>query len=260
MRANLLGVCVMVGGASAFGQVVYLSQSRQITIATSADGYSQTAATSDTSLFEATVEHSVPFDIGGVTGTNSGIGFISCHFENGVKGRSRLRAEGGRLPGGAFVRGTATTVVDITFQLDAPSPFYVLARGDGIAQSVSERTFFEVRSIATGEVFANEDLPTLAGDSLSMGNLPIGTYRFQYVAEMNATGDESRRDARFEFVFAAAPCPADFNDDGSVEGADVEAFFESWASGSRDADVNYDGGVDGGDIEAFFVAWEAGGC
>ena len=30
--------------------------------------------------------------------------------------------------------------------------------------------------------------------------------------------------------------------------------------GEACADVNEDGGVDGGDVEAFFLLWEAGGC
>jgi spore coat protein A len=57
-----------------------------------------------------------------------------------------------------------------------------------------------------------------------------------------------------------APCPADFNQDGGVDGADVEAFFDAWESGAPSADVNQDGGIDGSDVETFFAAWEAGGC
>lgn len=51
-------------------------------------------------------------------------------------------------------------------------------------------------------------------------------------------------------------CPADFNDDGGVDGADIEAFFLTWEAGESCADVNEDGGVDGGDIEEFFFRWE----
>ncbi len=56
------------------------------------------------------------------------------------------------------------------------------------------------------------------------------------------------------------PCPADFNQDGGVDGADVSAFFEAWEAGESAADVNYDGGVDGADVDAFFLVWENGGC
>ncbi len=57
-----------------------------------------------------------------------------------------------------------------------------------------------------------------------------------------------------------ARCPADYNNDGGVDGGDVEAFFNDWETGLTNADVNQDGGVDGGDVETFFLAWEAGGC
>jgi len=56
------------------------------------------------------------------------------------------------------------------------------------------------------------------------------------------------------------PCPADFNQDGGVDGQDVEAFFVNWQTSEPPADVNRDGGIDGADVEAFFLAWEAGGC
>jgi hypothetical protein len=57
-----------------------------------------------------------------------------------------------------------------------------------------------------------------------------------------------------------ALCPADYNQDGGVDGSDIESFFLDWQAGDTQADVNLDGGVDGSDIETFFVAWQAGGC
>jgi hypothetical protein len=53
---------------------------------------------------------------------------------------------------------------------------------------------------------------------------------------------------------------ADFNNDGGVDGSDVDAFFAAWEDGNPSADVNVDGGVDGADIGTFFEHWEAGGC
>ncbi len=53
-------------------------------------------------------------------------------------------------------------------------------------------------------------------------------------------------------------CPADFNSDGGVDGADVSEFFAFWESGDGCADSNEDGGIDGGDVEVFFALWEAG--
>ncbi|MBS0197490.1 MAG: hypothetical protein JSR77_12100 [Planctomycetes bacterium] len=61
-------------------------------------------------------------------------------------------------------------------------------------------------------------------------------------------------------VCACLECPADFNQDGGIDGTDVSAFFDRWEVGQCDADVNNDGGVDGTDVSVFFAAWEAGGC
>ena len=56
------------------------------------------------------------------------------------------------------------------------------------------------------------------------------------------------------------PCAADFNQDGGVDGADVQAFFLAWQAGNSNADTNQDGGVDGADVQAFFIPWQNGGC
>jgi O-acetyl-ADP-ribose deacetylase (regulator of RNase III) len=53
-------------------------------------------------------------------------------------------------------------------------------------------------------------------------------------------------------------CVGDYNQDGGVDGADVEAFYADWESGDAAADLNQDGGVDGADVESFFAAWENG--
>ncbi|MBS0197872.1 MAG: S8 family serine peptidase [Planctomycetes bacterium] len=54
------------------------------------------------------------------------------------------------------------------------------------------------------------------------------------------------------------PCVADFNGDGGVDGADVEAFFAVWGAGDSRADIDLNGGVDGADVAAFFDLWGAG--
>lgn len=55
-------------------------------------------------------------------------------------------------------------------------------------------------------------------------------------------------------------CVADFNQDGGVDGQDIEAFFTAWEVSLPSADANQDGGVDGQDVQAFFTAWETGEC
>jgi acetyl esterase/lipase len=59
---------------------------------------------------------------------------------------------------------------------------------------------------------------------------------------------------------SCAPCPADFDQDGGVDGSDVQAFFTQWSTSTPCADVNQDGGTDGADVEFFFVQWSSGGC
>jgi len=61
-------------------------------------------------------------------------------------------------------------------------------------------------------------------------------------------------------VESAPPCPADYNQDGGIDGTDIQAFFADWEDGVNAADVNQDGGVDGSDVQVFFAAWENGGC
>jgi hypothetical protein len=56
------------------------------------------------------------------------------------------------------------------------------------------------------------------------------------------------------------PCTADFNDDGGIDGADVELYFSRWSAGDCRADLSGDGGIDGTDIDVFFALWVGGGC
>ncbi len=59
-------------------------------------------------------------------------------------------------------------------------------------------------------------------------------------------------------VVISRGCVGDYNNDGGVDGADVETFFTAWEAGDAAADLNADGGVDGADVEFFFTRWQAG--
>lgn len=61
-------------------------------------------------------------------------------------------------------------------------------------------------------------------------------------------------------IYITGICFADFNQDGGIDGSDIDAFFLAWEAGDFSADVNDDGGVDGSDVDRFFQAWEAGAC
>lgn len=77
-------------------------------------------------------------------------------------------------------------------------------------------------------------------------------------------GGTPRFDAIVKFCYDGCNpcpgCPADFNEDGGVDGSDVEAFFSIWSEGGSCGDTNNDGGTDGADVEWFFVVWSAGSC
>jgi uncharacterized membrane protein len=107
---------------------------------------------------------------------------------------------------------------------------------------------------------------------LGLGATGIGDYYFQTAAAITPDGRYIVGALRtptsgfnnlayvIDLIGESDFCPADFNQDGGVDGADVEAFYAAWENSEPDADVNQDGGVDGGDVETFFAAWEAGGC
>jgi hypothetical protein len=52
-----------------------------------------------------------------------------------------------------------------------------------------------------------------------------------------------------------AQCPADFNDDGSVDGNDLGFLLASWGASGGPADLNGDGSVDGNDLGSLLAAW-----
>ncbi len=93
------------------------------------------------------------------------------------------------------------------------------------------------------------------------------TQNFDYIERVRLTAAHVQElDLHSERVIAHGsgggcdPCPADYNRDGGIDGADVEAFYADWENGTGCGDTNQDGGIDGADVEFFFAAWEGGGC
>ncbi|MBX3382066.1 MAG: hypothetical protein KF864_01020 [Phycisphaeraceae bacterium] len=78
-----------------------------------------------------------------------------------------------------------------------------------------------------------------------------------FFSKENAVAQANGLIASLEYEVVAYP-GADFNLDGGVDGADIEAFFLAWEAAEQHADFNLDGGVDGADVAAFFEAWENG--
>jgi fibronectin type 3 domain-containing protein len=136
----------------------------------------------------------------------------------------------------------------ITRGVGATATFHVIAGG---AQSY--QWFKDSIPVSDAVNISGANTDTLTIDNLSAGD--EGAYSVHITSPC---GNVSSRRALLTVL--PLPCPADFNQDGGVDGADVSAFFEAWEAGDSSADVNLDGGVDGSDIDTFFTAWEAGGC
>lgn len=86
----------------------------------------------------------------------------------------------------------------------------------------------------------------------------IGDYGYTPRGDLNLDGVIDFDD--MDMLIALLPCAADFNCDGGVDGADVEAFLTAWELGLASADINRDGGVDGDDTQDFYTYWYASGC
>ncbi|MEY3231562.1 MAG: hypothetical protein RL689_1651 [Planctomycetota bacterium] len=167
---------------------------------------------------------------------------------------------------------THTWSADLIGTLDNGSVFVDLFNRDGGAANLSgEYVFTDLANTtwdaqATGfAIPAGRYTPTLALNAFD-GSPLAGTWTLTITD--NAGADFGTID---NFSIGAIsvtnncgascpPCAADYNQDGGVDGGDIESFFNQWANGENCADVNLDGGVDGGDIESFFNVWQAGGC
>ena len=139
---------------------------------------------------------------------------------------------------GTLTSGVAARALAVDFQFNPP----VIYTGGGSGMYV---TFDEGATWTKDDnTFPNVNVGSLALDPISR-TLTVATYGRGVWRTPLAT---------------PPTCFADFNEDGGIDGADIEAFFTAWELGTPTADVNEDGGVDGGDIETFFLAWQAGGC
>lgn len=187
-------------------------------------------------------------------------------------------AAAGASVGANDVDGGATTLISPTFDLSASGGAVIsywrwYSNTGGAAPNAD--TFRVDLSNNNGATWTNFETVGPAGDGTSGGwvnfsrrasdVLPVtSTMRIRFVADDAGAGSviEAMVD---DFTISTAlcestACPADFNQDGGVDQADVDAFFVAWENGEPAADVNTDGGVDGDDVSAFFAVWENGGC
>ncbi|MDG2032053.1 MAG: FG-GAP-like repeat-containing protein [Phycisphaerales bacterium] len=73
-----------------------------------------------------------------------------------------------------------------------------------------------------------------------------------------ARGDFADVDLDGRIDDCPVPCPADFDGNGQVNGADLSMLLGAWATVNPEFDVNDDGVIDGADLSVILGAW--GGC
>jgi hypothetical protein len=100
--------------------------------------------------------------------------------------------------------------------------------------------------------------------AFAIGTIDVTTGALTYLQDPAGFQFTSARDLAYfnpaSTTCGTTPCPADFNQDGGVDGQDVQDFFDAWSNATPTADVNQDGGIDGQDVQDFFTAWVNGGC
>ena len=147
------------------------------------------------------------------------------------------------------VTGTGTGPLSYQWKIESPA-------NSGTYNLLSSSTFTESASGLTMSVL-NAATNTITVSNVHIGNHP-NLIRLVGIVT-NSCGSVTSNPATLN-ICRCLDCPADFNQDGGIDGSDVGAFFVVWAGGGCDGDVNQDGGVDGEDVSAFFVVWSAGGC
>jgi hypothetical protein len=137
--------------------------------------------------------------------------------------------------------GSNTVTMNIEWRTAANA---VISRESTLAADAASPTNYLMRTLVSGVV-----PPNAAKARLSI----------EFRQQANVGGAIFFDDIQFGRVDCPI-CVGDFNEDGGIDGSDIEAFFSAWEQGQSAADVSQDGGVDGGDVQVFFTAWELGSC
>ncbi len=167
-------------------------------------------------------------------------------------------------PGGTSVCPTGTADIGLTGIFDQPATFRwqrETAPGGGMFVDLADgsASSWDGNVAGSGATISGVTTSTLriaAAADLTLSAAHAIRYRCVIT---NACGSVTSNPATLTLC-RCLECPADFNQDGGIDGSDVGDFFAVWEGGSCDGDINQDGGVDGEDVSVFFAAWSAGGC
>ena len=116
-----------------------------------------------------------------------------------------------------------------------PIHIHVKVQGE-ISDVLTTQLYFPDDPLNSGDFWYHRDLEIVVIDEQPNGDL-IATYTFQL--------DEP----------GTPVCPADFNDDGQVNGADLTNLLARWGETAPEYDLNGDGEIDGADLTIVLSSW-----
>lgn len=188
---------------SARGEVTYLTQSRSVSASTTVDGVTVTKAAPDFASFVDMATASATFvKTTGGTGTSSGSSGIDCQLDpNALKLSGRMAGSGGlALVGNKPVLelGEASVRVSVTFHLDAPTPYSLLASARP-SDRAGDRFRLKFEGGAIGTIVLVDD--SMAPQAVDLqGTLLPGDYALEYQAEFRGDGPEAASDYSLQIL------------------------------------------------------------
>ncbi len=191
-------------------------------------------------------------------GTQSQYGFggaISCLESNMIvrNGLFENNSAVGLGIGGAVYTPLSVTSFSSCSFINNSALSSIFGYGGGIAGAGKDVTITECvfqGNIASSSGGGVSGLPSISGTTIC-GNLPD-----QVDDVFTDQGGNCIQDQCIDCE--VADCPADLNQDGSVDGNDVGLFFVEWGCATPlpcPADLNQDGIVNGNDLGLLFVEW-----
>ncbi|MCE7973527.1 MAG: hypothetical protein DYG92_04260 [Leptolyngbya sp. PLA1] len=190
----------------AMADVIFHAQNRVTQVQTAADANLLSQSAPDFSGFVATLDADTGFtDLNQIFRRNRGRSSISCFIDfNAIVAAGNFTTQGGiRIgPGGdpENVFGEAMFLLDVTFELTAPTPFRALGSNLDMRHLPGDEFELEFENLSTGaEIFRFTDVNPIDTLDLS-GDLLPGMYRLQYHTETSSIGDELSQDYSFQFL------------------------------------------------------------
>jgi len=183
-------LCAMASGA-----VTYQTQSRVVSVSTTFDNGTQSASAPDFNPFVQTVSLATPFPTSTGVAINRAVAGIDCHLDpNKIRVVGALAAAGGLSSVDGHENeeiGDAISIVNVSFHLDANSPFSLIASARPIGNP-KDKFKIKLSGPSGGAIVFFFDEKSPAQDVNLTGVLLAGNYSLEFETELSAgNGDRS---------------------------------------------------------------------